>query len=545
MSVVALPKATEKLQNLGRLQDIPALRQLAAFVVLAAAVALGIWLFAFTQKPDYAPVFSDTDPKAQSEASQLLSQAGIPFRLEASGALAVPQEDVARARLQLASAGLPAKTQTGFETLNNDQGFGTSQFVESARYQHALETELARTIANLSPVREARVHLAIPKPSAFSRERQPSSASVVLNLKSGAALEQGQVAAIVHLVASSVPNMAPAAVTVVDQFGRMLSSTDPDSEESVSARQQEKQRKREAEYVQRIQELLEPMTGVGKVSTKVSVDMDFSEMEEAREVFGEPPKVRSEQLSEVGSAMGPNAGVQGVPGSATNTPDPVPTTPPQGSAAGGNGSRSTVRNYELDRTLTHTRQSPGRITRVTAAVLVDNIPGPPGKKGEPTTRPLTPAELENIRTLVQQSIGFDAQRGDVVSVVNAPFVATPIEPPAPTPIWEHPKADEYLRIVLGGLALLLLLWIVVRPSMNKLVGRKTAPAAVALVVDDEPEPQLSAPVAPEIPALTPPDEIPLTRTEVFDNNLDFARKSVASDPKRVAQVLRSMVADHG
>ncbi|HUH89385.1 MAG TPA: flagellar basal-body MS-ring/collar protein FliF, partial [Lysobacter sp.] len=304
MSVIPLPKnPLAGLREMGPLQDIPVVRQLGTFALVAAAIAIGLWLFFWTQRPDYVPVFAGLDAKSTSEASDLLRTARIPFRIDpVSGALAVPTDQSGQAKLALASAGLPASSGGGFESLQGDQGFGTSQFVENARYQHALETELARTIANLRPVLEARVHLAIPKPSAFTRQKEPASASVVLHLRNGSVLETGQVNAIVHLVSNSIPQLPLDSITVVDQFGRMLSETDPDSDAAIGAKRFEQQRRQEAVYVQRIQELLAPMTGPGRVSTQVSVDMDFAQTEQAREVYGpDPAIVRSEQISESGN----------------------------------------------------------------------------------------------------------------------------------------------------------------------------------------------------------------------------------------------------
>src|SRR5690606_12465398 len=316
-----LPKATANLNDLVR---IPAVRQLGLLVLLAVAIALGLWLFFWSQKPDFVPVQAGLDAKSTAEASELLRGARIPFKIDpATGALAVAVDQAGEARMALAAAGLPASSGTGFESIQGDQGFGTSQFIESARYQHAQEIELARTIANLRPVREARVHLALPKPSAFTRQKDPASASVVLQLRAGSTLEQGQVNAIVHLVASSIPGLPPERVTVVDQFGRMLSSNDPQGEDAVGARQFEQQRRQESVYVQRIEELLEPMTGPGRVSAKVSVDMDFAQTEQASERYGpQPAIVRSEQVTESGMLGGAGDAVaQGVPGSASNTPE--------------------------------------------------------------------------------------------------------------------------------------------------------------------------------------------------------------------------------
>ena len=554
MSALALPKP-DSLKNLGRLQDIPALRQLALLGIVAVAIALGLWLFFFTQKPDYVPVFAGLDPKSTNEASELLMTSQIPFRIDpGTGALAVPVERLSEAKLALASAGLPGNADKGFESMQGDQGFGTSQFVENARYQHALETELARTIANLRPVREARVHLALPKPSAFTRQKEPASASVVLQLKSGQALEQNQVDAIVHLVSSSIPGLPTANVTVVDQFGRMLSNPDPTSEAAIGAKQFDQQRRQEAVYVQRIQELLEPMAGPGRVSAQVSVDMDFNQTEEAREVYGpEASVVRSEQVSEMSTAGGagaPGAVAQGVPGSVANTPGAPGAAPGAAApaAAGGPSSRTAVRNFEVDRTLTHTRQAPGRIRRVTAAVLVDNVAGAPGKgkDAKPTTRALTAAELKRIETLVQQAIGFDAQRGDAVSVVNAPFARDELAgaEDAP-PIWQDPRAQGLLRTILGGLALLAVILFVIRPTFRQLVAPRSPQRATdttaELVGDDDVQVSLGAAQAPGLQGPVP--GVPQMLS--FDDKVEVARQAVATDPKRVANVIKDWVAADG
>lgn len=559
MAVITLPDQN-KLRELRGLQDIPVVRQLGLFALVAAVIALGLWLFFWTQRPDYVPVYAGLDAKATSEASELLRTAQIPFRVDpGSGALAVPQDQLGQAKLALASAGLPANNDSGFDAIKGDQGFGTSQFIENARYQHALESELARTIANLRPVREARVHLAMPKPSAFTRQKEPASASVVLQLHSGASLEQGQVDAIVHLVASSIPGLPPERVTVVDQFGRMLSNVDPDSDAAISAKQFDQQHRLEATYVQRIHELLEPMTGNGRISAQVSVDMDFAQTEEAREVYGpQQPMVRSEQLSE-SSAGGGNTAPQGIPGSASNTPAAAPpanaAAQPNAAAVAqqqqqagptGPSSRSSVRNYEIDRTLTHTRQGPGRVRRVTAAVLVDNVPAAAGKNGKPALRALTDPELKRIENLVQQAIGFDGQRGDAVSVVNAPFARDLVADGEgeKAPLWEHPRAMEFLRIAVGGLAVLVLILTVLRPLFRQLLGGK-APAkaqiARATVVQDEEQDvqvALSAPTA-DAPAALPPGAM------TFDDKLEVARAAVSNDSKRVAQVVRDWVESDG
>lgn len=550
MSAIALPKTTEGLKNLGRLQDIPMVRQLLTLGVTAAAIALGLWLFFWTQKPTYAPL-PGLDAKTAGEARDVLRTAQVPFKIDpTTGALSVPEDRIGEARMALAAGGIGAGEDRGFAAMEGDQGFGTSQFVENARYQHALETELARTISNLRPVREARVHLAMPKPSAFTRNKDPASASVVLQLQSGASLEQGQVDAIVYLVSSSIPGLPASNVTVVDQFGRLLSNPDPDSDAAISAKQFERQRRQEAVFVRRIQELLEPMTGPGRVRAEVSVDMDFSQTEQASEKYGpDPAIVRSEQLSESGNLAAANP-PQGVPGSASNTPAATAAANPDPNAAGaagtanaaqataatGNGSRSSVRNYEIDRTLTHTRQAPGRISRVTAAVLVDNLAGAPGKNGKPTERALNAQEVQRIQSLVQQAIGFDAQRGDVVTVVNSPFARQPEVATEPAPFWENPRARDLLRTLLGGLAVLAVVWFVLRPAFRALttpkvlVKHEPQQAEVTEMLDHDDQ--------PVTPALT---QERVAKRRDFEAKVQVARDAVTTDSKRVASVVRDLV----
>lgn len=553
MSAIALPKTPEGLKNLGRLQDIPMVRQLLTLGLTAAAIALGLWLFFWTQKPTYAPL-PGLDAKTAGEARDVLRTAQVPFKIDpTTGTVSVPEDRMGEARMALAAGGIGATQDRGFAAMEGDQGFGTSQFVENARYQHALETELARTISNLRPVREARVHLAMPKPSAFTRNKDPASASVVLQLQSGAALEQGQVEAIVHLVSSSIPGLPASNVTVVDQYGRMMSNPDPESDAAISAKQFERQRRQEAVFVRRIQELLEPMTGPGRVRAEVSVDMDFSQTEQASEKYGpDPAVVRSEQLSESGNLAAANP-PQGVPGSASNTPaaaaaqqqaaanpDPAATAgaagATQATAANGNGTRSSVRNYEIDRTLTHTRQAPGRISRVTAAVLVDNLAGAPGKNGKPTERALNAQELQRIQSLVQQAIGFDAQRGDAVTVVNSPFARAPEVAMEPLPLWENPKARDLLRTLLGGLAVLAVVWFVLRPAFRALttpkvlVKQEPQDAEIAQMIDHDD--------APAPPALT---QERIAKRRDFEAKVQVARDAVTTDSKRVASAVRELV----
>lgn len=541
--------------TLANLQDMPAVRQLLILAGLAAAIAVGLWLFTWSQAPNYAPLYSGLDDKDSSDVADALRSSAIPFKLDpATGAVTVPADQIHAARLRLASQGLPGGSRAGMEMIEGEQGFGVSQFVETARYQSALETELARTISTLRPVKSARVHLAMPKVSAFTRQRDPASASVVLELNSGRTLEENQVAAIVHMVASSIPDMSSERVTVIDQSGRLLSNQDATSDEAISARQFQQVRRLENTMVQRIQDLLQPLTGPGRVSAQVAVDMDFTASEEAREVYGaEPQKVRSEQVSETGAGAAAPA-PQGVPGAVPNTPPGPAPANNAGNNTGTLASRSSTRNYELDRTVSHTVQPGGQVRRVTVAVLVDNVPAvaapPPADAAAAdadavtaaTTRALTPEELTRIEALIKEAVGFSADRGDSVSVMNAPFVRPEGETALPDiPLWQQPWVRDVLRLVLGALAVLALIFAVLRPAMRQLV---TPVETVAIHQETNPmltgssqDFQAPNPNTPALPVALRPSN--------YEEKLLTARATATQDPRMVAQLVKGWVGADG
>ena len=527
-----------------RLQSLQITRRLGLMAMIAVAVAAGLFVFFWSQKPGMVPLYTGLDQKATAEATDLLRTAQIPFELDpATGGITVPEKNLHDARLKLAGSGLTDSGRLGFELMERDPGFGVSQFMENARYQHSLETELSRTINTLRPVRDSRVHLAIPKPSAFTRQRDVASASVVLELRGGQQLERGQIDAIVHMVAASIPDLTPERVTVVDQSGRMLSVSDPNSEAALNAAQFEQVRRQETSFNQRIRELLEPMTGPGRVNPETSVDMDFSVIEEARELYnGEPQKLRSEQMSENSSST---PGPQGVPGAASNTPPGPAAAAPATAAAPTETSKNATRNYELDRTLQHTRQPAGRIKRVSVAVLVDNVPRP-GANGKTTEQALSAAELTRVEALVKQAVGFNAERGDTVSVMNAPFVreVTPVEGPK---WWELPQVQDGLRLLLGAIVVLALVFGVLRPALRSITGQNKKDngdtlephsADVQLVDDGEGLPALGS----ERLGAAGHETLALP-VDSYEERLRMAREAVKTDSKRVAQVVKGWVAN--
>lgn len=527
------------------------LRPLLVLLGIAAAVAAGVTVVLWSQGPSWGLLYGGLSPGDANEVAQALQSADVPYKVDVgSGGILVPQDRISDARLKLAAQGLPAGDGAGLELIRKDPGFGVSQFMESARYHHALEVELARTITSLHAVEAARVHLAVPVQSAFVRSRREPSASVFLRLKPGRRLEPEQVSGIVHLVASSIPELEAEQVAVVDQNGHLLSA--PRNAAAVGADAQlEAARRLEETYTDRIEELLAPLVGAGRVRAQVAVDLEAGATEEAREQYRPDSQiVRSEQLAEQNS-QSPLGGAGGIPGALSNQPPPAGVALPPGStatpspaaasaqpvpgteaagamlaAAAGNSSRQSTRNFEIDRTLSYTKQPPGRVRRVTVAVLVDHVKST-APDGQPVSTPLAPEQLANVTQLVKDAVGFDAARGDSVNVVNASFLE-PGDVPAATdvPLWQQPLLRDVARLVLGAVVLIVLLLLVVRPLLKSLV----APARGALPMG----PTLATVQATTGGAAPAP-------AIGYEQQLAQARGLVTQDPKRVAQVVRNWV----
>jgi flagellar M-ring protein FliF len=535
--------------------EIPLVRQMGMIAALAMAIAGGMALFTWSQSPNYQPLYSDLSQKDSADLADAMRAANIPVKIDPNtGAVMVPADKLNDARMRAAAAGLPKSTAMGFEMIQQNESFGTSQFIEAARYQLALETELARTVAALQPVKSARVHLALPKPSAFAQTSGTPSASVLVELRPGRMLEDGQVDSIQHMVASSVPNLSASNVTVIDQYGRLLSGGDKNSALAQSSQEYEYARRAENDYESRIEDILTPMLGPNHVRAQVDADFDFSQTEQATESY-DPQKtaVRSEQTSE-DTTRAPNAGPNGVPGATSNQP-PATAAPPAKPAAsvqalqGGNTAQSTdttvsqskseTRNYEVDRTVSHTRQAVGQLKRLSVAVLVDNTTKTDAD-GNVTSVPLTPAQLAQVEALVKQAVGFNPQRGDTVTVQNAAFKAEEIPPLTPIPLWKRPEFREYLRQGLGALIVLVLIFAVLRPTLRSLLAgapRVRHQGAIQGEIADEPaQQQALAADAAGATALAPPP---------YEQKLALARAAVTQDPKRVAQVMKTWIGEDG
>ena len=473
----------------------------------------------------------------------------------------VPADQVHDVRLKLAQTGLPKGSTVGFELMDNAR-FGTTQFQERLNFQRGLEGELVRSITALSAVESARVHLALPNQNGFFRDQQKPSASVLLTLHGGQTLERAQIAGIVHLVSASVPELSPRAVSVLDQSGAMLSDSN-DGSGGLDSGQVQHVARVEALYTKRILDILEPIVGRDNLRAQVSAELDFSQSESTTEEFkpnqgGVAAAVRSAQLSENAGAAGSGGLATGVPGAASNQPQAAASAPINGAAQtmqaaavgqggplGPNGRRDAVTNYEIDKTVRVTRAATGAIRRLAVAVVV-NHRSSTDKKGQTQSQPLAPEEIEKLVALVQETVGFNKERGDSVKVINAPFRVPALDKSAPVPLWQQPQTLEMVRtlavpLVLGALGLALVFG-VIRPVLRDIRVDKASEAArltaggqgqLSAVVDDLTE----LPALSDSTALTalPAPEVELTDS---DKRLEAVRQMVRTNPASVARILR-------
>lgn len=531
------------------LSQNPVVRQLGVMIGIAASVALGVAVVLWSQTPNYGLLYGNLGQQDAADIATALQQAEIDFKIdESTGAVMVVSGKMQEARMMLAGQGLPHSDSLGFELLQQETGFGTSRALEAARFHRALEGELARTISTLNNIESARVHLAIPKQSVFLRDHKKPSASVVVKLRTGRALEKSQVAAITHLVASSVPELETGQVTVVDHKGEMLSSPEENRQMQLSASQFEYTKQQEEHYRQRVENILAPILGRENIRAQVTAELDFTVTEQTSEMFNpDLPALRSEQLDEQASRLSP---VQGIPGALSNQPPAAGTAPEQavGSAAGapGNGelnqSKRATRNYELDKTISHTRLSSGKVRRLSVAVVVNDKSIASGD-GEAAQSERTPEEINRITQLVKDAIGFSAARGDSVRVINASFMAPEEMQPLPElPIWEQPWVWDLAKQIGGVLLVLILIFFVLKPTLHRLTVPPQIDRGGKGDADEEGDESEKRGQAAAL-AKGAGSGYRLPGPEAYQDTLEAARQMVSEDPKRVAQVVKSWIAE--
>ena len=508
---------------------------------MAAVIAVMVVFWLWSQQPDYRVLYSNFSDKDGGAIVAALEKMNVPYKFSEGGsAILVPAGQVHQARLKLAADGLPKGGNAGFELLEN-QKFGVSQFVEQVNFQRALEGELERSVQSISAVEGAKIHLAIPKATVFVRDQLKPTASVLLNVRAGRNLDPQQVAAVVHLVASSVPNLPIENVTVVDQHGTLLSDTSKKAgANGLDAIQIKYIDEMQQSIVKRVESIIAPIVGAKNVRAESNVEIDFSSTEQAAETYkpnqrAEDAAIRSMQNSE--SQTGNGGAATGVPGALSNQPPANATAPivadgaTAGAAAGAeaaaiNSQKNTTTNFEVDKTVRYTQQAMGGVKRINVAVVVNNMQVIDAK-GKVTYRPLSAAEKQQINDLAMQAMGFNKERGDSLTIVNSPFAENPVEPVAELPLWKNPTVIEYgkdaLRFLVGIIVLMMLYKRALKPMLNKL----TTPAPQLLPAPQGGQEDATVTLSTQSGNAVPP----------YEQNLLAAKQMAKDNPRIVASVV--------
>ena len=515
-------------------------RQAAMLGGFALAVALTIAIFIWSKEPNFKPLINRMQDYNAQEIIEVLQREGIDFEIDpTSQILMVNADELHDARLKLAAASLIDDKTVGLELLDNESNLGTSHFIETARYRRGLEGELGRTIASIQAVRNARVHLAIPKQSVFVRDHRQPRASVFLELYAGAALHKDQVEAIVNLVSSSISEMDKSSVSVVDQKGNLLSKIEHDNQELLATKQLQYTERVEDSISTRVNSILKPVLGVENYKAEVSADIDFTVVEQSEETFNpDLIAVRSEQLINEQTVSGADGGI---PGALSNQPPGQAEAPEQIDPATGQpitplDKRSeTTRNYEVDRTLSYKQQQVGRINRLTVAVVINDKQSVNAETGEIQFLPWAEADLERLEILVRDTVGFNAARGDSVNVINSPFMGKgEVELGSPE-FWTQPWFWEIMKQVLAGLFLLVLIFGVIRPTINSIANKgRNDEDSLGLDELSDAEDEFDE----DRVTLSGADDFILPgASESFERQLDALKGLIAEDPARVAQLV--------
>ncbi len=551
---ISAPTAGFRLAQLNQLSNQ---KKLGLIMASAAVIAVLVGALMWSQTPEYRVLYNNVADQDGAAIIGALQQMNVPYKFSSNGgAILVPEKQVHEVRLRLAGQGLPKGNLPGFELMEN-QKFGSSQFLEQVNYQRALEGELARSIQSLSAVQSARVHLAIAKPSVFSRDKQQPSVSVLLNLYPGRVLSVEQISAIVHLMASSVPNLPIKNVTVVDQNGNLLSTQHENKQDKAfDAKQLEYIQDLEENYIRRIEAILTPITGAANVRAQVTADLDFSRIERAEEIYRpnnsetDVASVRSQKTFESTTTGSKTDG--GIPGALTNRP-PDPASAPIDAKAGNNETsdkapplptdkkkESTI-NYEVDKTVQHTQQSTGSIKRLTAAVVV-NYRKKIDENGEVTNEPLSEEEIKEINSLVKEAMGYNEKRGDSLTVTNSVFTTEPVTI-LDAEFWKDPEVimlakDVGKQLLIAAVVLFFLLKIV-RPSL-KSFAQSLPPPPPALANKASAE-ALPGQLSEQVDGMA----AQAVQKAIFDENLKRAKQLALDQPTIVANVVKDWVSKNG
>lgn len=522
------------------------MRQMALVVVLVICVVIAIFIFLWAQEPDFRPL-AKMETQELIETLDYMDANQIEYRLEGN-TVYVRSDEFQNVRLGMTRQGLTNSSDTGSDIIMQDMGFGVSQRVEMERLKHAREQQIASTIEDMSSIQKARVLLAMPKENVFARREKKASATVVLTAKRGAVISGEEVDAVVDIVASAVQNMEPSKVTVTDSNGRLLNSGSQDSLSSRARKEYEIERQREQEYLEKIDAILIPVLGIGNYTAQADVSMDFTAMEQTQRSYNpDLPAVRSEMVIEENSVGG---GVGGIPGALTNQPPLNSNILEQANGAGsqqttmpGRTAKESTRNYELDTTISHTKKQTGVIRRLSVSVAVDYAQVA-GEDGSITPEPRKQEALLNIRRLLQGGIGFDVTRGDSLEVVSVPFTRMDTGAVEDVPLWEQPGFLPILKLVVGGLVIMVLIIFVIRPMLRRLINPDESKdvedfdADEGLDLGDDTISMLSTEFDEGQVGFAPDGSLMLPDLHKDEDVLKAVRALVANEPELSAQVVK-------
>ncbi|WP_108947155.1 flagellar basal-body MS-ring/collar protein FliF [Shewanella halifaxensis] len=454
---------------MGSLGGVDMLRQVTMILALAICLALAVFVMIWAQEPEYRPLGEMTTAE-MVQVLDVLDKNQVKYEIQGD-VVKVPEDKYQEVKMLMSREGLD-NVEANNDFLNKDSGFGVSQRMEQARLKHSQEQNLARAIEELRSVTRAKVILALPKENVFARNRSKPSATVVVSTRR-VGLSQEEVDSIVDIVASAVHNLEPNKVTVTDSNGRLLNSGSQDGVSAIARRELEIVQQKESEYRNKIESILMPILGPENFTAQVDVSMDFTAVEQTAKRFNpDLPALRSEMVVENNSSGGTTGGI---PGALSNQPPMNAEIPQEVNATeaatqtSGSSHKEATRNFELDTTISHTRQQVGTLRRVSVSVAVDFKNAPAAEDGSVSRVPRTEQEIANIRRLLEGAVGFSTQRGDIIEVVSVPFMDQLIEA-APAPkMWEEPWFWRAVRLALGALVILVLILAVVRPMLKKLV----------------------------------------------------------------------------
>ena len=551
-----LPPRSQLASGFGRLTGSQKAKVLAGVVALLAIAIAAMFM---GRQPDWRVLFANVNDKDGGAIVAQLATMNVPYKYTEGGqAIMVPADKVHDTRLRLAQQGLPKGSTGGFEAMEANR-FGMTQFQERLTFQRGLEGELTRSIQSIGTVQSARIHLALPNQNGFFREQQKPSASVLVTLHPGRTLEKAQVAGIVHLVASSVPELNPKAVSVIDDAGNLLSNSPEGQAQGIDTQQLQYVQQMELNYTKRVMDILEPLLGRNNVRAQVTADVDFSQQEQTSETHnpnqaGAPSSVRSMQTVENNNDS--NALSPGVPGATSNIPPGASAAPINGQAVtpgvtGPNGAagstsannmrRESVVNYEVDKTVRVVKGATGTIKRLTAAIVINHRMVLDPKTGKESSQPIPAEQITQMTALVRETIGFNKDRGDSVNLMNAPFNVSKVET-VETPVWQQPEAVELARSFAWPIGMVVLGLVVllgfVRPSLKMMSAPPPEPEKEqdvqqleALVGDDTERPPL-------LPGMAPEGESAPTIQQL---QLADARRLALENPVAVANIIKGWV----